>query len=196
MATKKSNDPQLKLSPASGSRWADLEALFGERGACGGCWCMFWRVPRKQFDAGKGARNKSALKKIVTRGDTPPGVLAYVGNEPVGWCAVAPREHYVGLASSRILKPVDDKPVWSVSCLFVTKLHRRKGVSAKLLHAAVELAGAHGAKIVEGYPVEPGMEKMPDPFLWHGVPSAFKAAGFKEVVRRSQTRPIMRFAIA
>jgi len=98
---------------------------------------MFWRVPRKQYEANKGGKNKRAFQKIVTN-DEKPGIIAYLGNEPVGWCAVAPRDVYLGLERSRILKPVDDKPVWSVSCLFVRKDYRRKGVSSVLLRAAVE----------------------------------------------------------
>jgi len=184
----------LKFHPVTTARWADLEELFGERGACGGCWCMFWRVPRKQFEAQKGEGNKRALKKIVTAGKKP-GLIAYAGKEPIAWCAVAPREIYPGLETSRILKPVDDKPVWSISCLFVKRPYRRQGVSAKILRAAVDYAVSQGATIVEGYPVEPSMEKVPDPFLWHGIPSAFAAAGFKEVLRRSEARPIMRFQI-
>jgi GNAT superfamily N-acetyltransferase len=155
---------------------------------------MFWRVPRKQFDADKGAKNKRALQKLVTNGGRP-GIIAYRGKEPIGWCAIAPREQYVALERSRILKPVDDQPVWSISCLFVEKQYRRQGVSTKLLRAAVDFAARQGAKVVEGYPVEPTMSKMPDPFLWHGVPSAFLAAGFEEVLRRSKTRPIMRYVI-
>lgn len=191
----RAKNPWLKFHPATAARWSDLEELFGERGACGGCWCMFWRLPRKEWDAKRGAGNKRALKKIVTAGRAAPGILAYVGKEPLGWCAIAPREQYLGLERSRILKPVDDQPVWSISCLFIKRAHRRQGVSALLLKAAVDFAAKQGAKIVEGYPVEPTMEKMPDPFLWHGVPSAFAAAGFKEVLRRSKTRPIMRFEV-
>jgi GNAT superfamily N-acetyltransferase len=184
----------ITCHPVTASRWKDLEELFGERGACGGCWCMFWRIPRKEYEARKGEKNKQSLKKIVTDG-SPPGILAYSGKEVIGWCAVAPREEYVGLQTSRILKPVDDKPVWSISCLFVKKGYRRRGVSAKLLRAAVDFAASKGAKTVEGYPTDPANEKMPDPFLWHGISSSFTAAGFKEVLRRSETRPIMRLEI-
>lgn len=189
------NSSPLSFHAATPSRWTDLESLFGERGACGGCWCMFWRLPRKQFDAGKGTANKQALKEIVA-GGRKPGIIAYRGKEPIGWCAVAPRADYIILERSRILKPVDERPVWSISCLFVKKPFRRQGVSARLLRAAVEFAGKQGARIVEGYPVEPSMEKMPDPFLWHGTPPAFIAAGFREVLRRSRSRPIMRFEIS
>lgn len=180
---------------ATPSRWADIESLFGERGACGGCWCMFWRRPsRKEFDANKGRGNKRALRTIVASG-AKPGVLAYRGKEPVGWCAVAPRSQYVALERSRVLKPVDEQPVWSISCLFVRKQYRRQGIATQLLRAAVDFAASKGAIIVEGYPVEPSMDKMPDAFIWNGVPAAFLAAGFKEVARRSASRPIMRFTI-
>lgn len=188
------NDLKLTFRPATRDRWGHLEELFGERGACGGCWCMFWRLPRKQFDAGKGVGNKRALKRLVSTG-REPGLIAYLKREPIGWCALAPRQDYVALERSRILKPLDDQPVWSVSCLFIKKGYRRRGVSTLLLRAALEFAAKHGARIVEGYPVEPSMEKMPDPFLWHGIPSAFLRAGFREVERRSPTRPIMRFEI-
>jgi GNAT superfamily N-acetyltransferase len=194
MARSQNQVPDLKFHPCTSARWSHLEELFGERGACGGCWCMFWRLPRKEFAAGKGEGNKRAFKRLVTA-DRQPGLLAYAGKEPVAWCAVAPREHYIALERSRILKPVDEQAVWSISCLFIKKQYRRKGVSAQLLRAAVDFAAKRGAKIVEGYPVEPSMTKMPDAFLWHGIPSAFKAAGFAEVLRRSKSRPIMRFNI-
>lgn len=185
---------KLRCYPATPSRWPHIEELFGERGACGGCWCMAWRLRNKDWVAGKGAKNKRAFKKIVTSGKKP-GVVAYLGKEAVGWCAVAPRTEYRYLANSRILKPVDDTPVWSVSCLFIKKECRRQGFSVELLKAAVELAAKRGAKIVEGYPVEPTMKKTPDPFVWTGIPSAFRSAGFKEVLRRSKSRPIMRFEV-
>ncbi len=181
----------LKIHPATPARWADVEALFGERGACGGCWCMAWRLRHKDWVAGKGARNKSAFKRIVTSGEKP-GVIGYLGRQPVAWCAVAPREQYVALERSRVLRPVDDRPVWSISCLFVLKPFRRLGISAQMLRAAAEFAAGRGAEVVEGYPTEPYTRRVPDPFIWTGVPSAFRKAGFKEVIRRSKTRPIMR----
>jgi GNAT superfamily N-acetyltransferase len=155
---------------------------------------MAWRLPRKDWVSGKRAGNKRALRRLVDSGETP-GLLAYLGKEPIGWCAVAPRERYVALARSRVLRPVDDRPVWSISCLFVSKPYRRRGISSRLLGAAVDLAARRGARIVEGYPVEPYADRAPDPFLWTGVPSAFRKAGFEEVARRSPRRPIMRCAI-
>jgi GNAT superfamily N-acetyltransferase len=184
----------LKFHPATPDRWADIEQLFGERGACGGCWCMYWRLPRSQWTASKGVKNKDSLRSIVST-NKQPGVIAYEGAEPVGWCAIAPREEFTGLAKSRVLKPIDSEPVWSITCLFVKKPFRRRGVSINLLRAAVDFAAEQGARTVEGYPTAPTMEKTPDPFVYMGVPSAFTAAGFKEVARRSASRPIMRFEI-
>jgi GNAT superfamily N-acetyltransferase len=184
----------LKFRPATPDRWADVEQLFGERGACGGCWCMYWRLPRSQWTTSKGVKNKNSFRKIVST-NKQPGVIAYDGAEPIGWCAIAPREEFTSLAKSRVLKPIDSEPVWSITCLFVKKPFRRRGVSIRLLRAAVDFAAKQGARIVEGYPTTPTMEKTPDPFVYMGVPSAFTAAGFKEVARRSAARPIMRFEI-
>ncbi len=181
-----------KLTPG---RWADFEDLFGTRGACGGCWCMWWRLTQRAFEAQKGARNRRAMKRLVEAGPAP-GILAYHRKEPVGWCAVAPREEFPRLDRSRILKPVDDKPVWSVVCLFVRKDHRRQGVSTRLLKAAVDHVRKQGGQIVEGYAVESKRGQMPDVFAFHGLADAYRAVGFKEVARRSPTRPIMRYRIA
>jgi GNAT superfamily N-acetyltransferase len=172
-------------------RWKDFEALFGERGACGGCWCMWWRLPRSEFDRGKGEKNRRAMKRIVTGGEVP-GILAYARGEPVGWCAVAPRDRFPGLGRSRILAPVDDEPVWSIVCFFVAKAWRGKAITAGLIEAAVEHARKHGARWVEGYPIEPRAGRMADVFAFTGLASAFARAGFREVARRSETRPILR----
>ncbi len=152
---------------------------------------MAWRLEPKAFRAGKGEGNHRAFEALVKTGP-PPGVLAYAGAAPAGWCAVAPRSAYPRLANSRILAPVDDEAVWSVSCLFVAKAHRRTGLSADLLAAAAALAKSLGVTTVEGYPVDTRGQNQPAPFVWTGLPSAFLKAGFTEVARRSRTRPILR----
>jgi GNAT superfamily N-acetyltransferase len=182
---------RIAFRPLTPERWGDLEKLFGERGACGGCWCMWWRLTRAEFEKNKGASNRRAFRKIVRDGEEP-GILAYVDDEPAGWCAIAPRQTYPSLERSRVLKPVDDKPAWSITCFFVARPHRRRGLSVKLIEAAVKHARRRGAKIIEGYPVEPRKGAIPDAFAWTGLPTAFEKAGFREVLRRSPTRPIMR----
>ena len=181
--------PTLEVHPLTPERWGDLETLFGKRGASSGCWCMWWRLPRAQFQQQAGQRNKEALKAIVDSGQ-PPGLLAYAGGEAIAWCSVGPRPAFTALERSRTLKRVDDAPVWSVVCFFVAKPFRRRGVMVPLLTAAVEYARAHGAKIVEGYPVEP-TQRLSGDRGYTGVVSAFRKAGFVEVLRRG-TRPIMR----
>ena len=192
MITSSEGNVALVVHPADAERWPDLEALFGERGACGGCWCMWWRLGRAQFERQKGAENKRALQAIVDAGPAP-GLLGYAESRPIAWCAVGPRDAYPALERSRVLARVDGAPVWSVVCLFVARPFRRQGLTVAMLKAAVEHAGQHGATIVEGYPVEPRTPNMPPAFAWTGTASAFRRAGFSEVARRSATRPIMRY---
>jgi len=184
----------LKFHPLTAARWADFEKLLGEHGACGGCWCMWWRLKRSEFEKQKGEGNKQAIKRIVNSGQIP-GILAYAGNQAVAWCAVAPRETYSTLERSRILKRVDDKPVWSVVCFFVAKPSRGKGITSELLKASIGHVRKHGGRIVEGYPTELKAGRLPDAFVFTGLASAFRKAGFVEAVRRSEKRPIMRYII-
>ncbi len=186
----------LTFQPLIPEQWTKFVTLFGERGACGGCWCMLWRLTRKEFELQKGNGNKLAMKSIVNEGKVP-GILAINNKKAIGWCAIAPRISYPALLRSRILQPVDDRPCWSVSCLFINKSYRKRGVSTKLLLAATEYAKSQGAEIVEGYPMEPKAEKeIPPAFAWTGISKSFIAAGFKEVARRSPTRPIMRIELS
>lgn len=187
--------PPLIFRPLTAARWQDLEALFGEKGAYGGCWCMWWRLSRAEFDRKKGAGNKRALRSIVRSGEVP-GVLAYAGRRPVGWCAVAPREAYPSLNRSRTLKPVDQQPVWSVTCFFVDREYRGRGVMGALLKAAVAYAKRRGAQIVEGYPREADGKRLPGSWqAYLGTVAAFREAGFVEVLRRSARHPIMRYTV-
>jgi GNAT superfamily N-acetyltransferase len=183
------------IHPLTPDRWDDFEQLFGPRGACAGCWCMYWKLPRKDFTAGQGDQNRLAQKQIVTSGRNP-GLLAYKDGFPAGWMAVEPRENYPVLNNSRILKPLDDIPVWSVTCFFVAKKYRSQGLTVALLKAALDHVAKQGGKVVEGYPVEPrAAGKMPPVFVYTGLASAFRQAGFIEAGRRSETRPIMRYSI-
>ncbi len=154
---------------------------------------MSWRLTRAEFHANQGEKNKATLRRLV-KSRIAPGVLAYVGGRAVGWCAIAPRECYRRLSGSRVLQPVDERPVWSVSCFFVARDFRHMGVSTALLNAAVEYARAQGATVVEGYPHD--LDKaLPDAFVWTGVLPTFRRAGFKVVARRSAKRPVVRLEI-
>ena len=194
MAAPKALPKTLNVHPLTPSRWADFESLFGARGACGGCWCMWWRLKRKEFEERKGEGNRKAMKDLVD-GGVVPGLIAYVGRKPVGWCSVAPRGDYSTLGRSRILKPVDDRPVWSVVCFFVQKNYRRRGLTVRLLEEAARFAKEQGALTLEGYPVEPKKAETPSVFAYTGLASAFRSAGFTEVARRSETRPVMRLEL-
>ena len=187
-------DLKLDFKKLTLSVWGDFELLFGERGACGGCWCMWWRLPKKEFDASKGEGNRNKMKELVNSGQIP-GILAYYKQEPIGWCSIAPREEFPRLENSRIFKRVDEKPVWSVVCFFVKKNFRSHGVSTLLLKAAIEYVREAGGKIIEGYAIEPKKKAIPDVFAYNGPVKVFQKAGFKEVARRSETRPIMRYTI-
>ena len=184
----------VSIHPLTPELWQDFEKLFGPRGACGGCWCMFWKLDRKDFLLNRGEGNRQLQKTIVEAGDTP-GLLAYVDDRPVGWCAIEPRERYPGLGRSRILKPVDETKVWSVSCFYVERKYRSRGLSIALLKSAVQFAATRGAQVVEGYPTEVVDKTMPAPFVYTGLASAFLQVGFTEVARRSAKRPIMRLFI-
>lgn len=187
---------KITFKPLSLKTWNDFETLFGERGACGGCWCMHPRISRKEFERKKGAGNKRAVKNLAKKKEQI-GLIGYAGKEPVAWCAVAPREKYIRLNNSKVLARIDDEPVWSIPCFFVNKNFRRKGLSTEILKGVVDycrkLTPTHTGKsrsaekkvkILEGYPAVPYSEKMPDAFAWRGFPSAFTKAGFVEADRR------------
>ena len=180
----------LTIAALSPDRWDDFERLFGVRGACGGCWCMYPRLSHQEFEAGKGEPHRRAMRKLVNSGRVP-GLIGYADDEPVAWCSIEPREALATLARSRILAPLDEVPVWSIVCLFVSRPWRRRGVSVQMITGAVAHAASSGAVCVEAYPVEPKKPLAPA-FAWTGLAAAYRQAGFIEVARRSVTRPIMR----
>ncbi len=172
-------------------RWPDFEKLFGKKGAYGGCWCMWWRISRAEFEKQQGEGNRKAMKKIVESGEVP-GIMVYRKGEPAGWCSVAPRERFHSLNRSRVLKKLDDKPVWSMVCFFVANEYRGKGVMGDLVNAAIDYVRSQGGKIIEAYPGRPGGRRLAPVTSFMGLPSVYERAGFKECARPSESKIIMR----
>jgi GNAT superfamily N-acetyltransferase len=176
--------------------WADLEYLFGLPGGSivRGCWCMFYRrtgTPEAAISpAAVRAANKQAMCDLVGSG-VVPGLIGYLDGVAAGWISFGPREEYLKLRRSPVMKPVDDTPVWSVVCSYVAKPHRGQGLQRRLLAAAIEYASANGAMVLEAYPVDKAERSHPD-FMFFGSRSLYERAGFREVVRRSPTRVVMR----
>ncbi len=181
----------LAIFPLTADRWADLETLFGVHGAYGNCWCMWFRLSSREWEAQAGDQRKQGLHELVD-GGTPPGLLAYDGEKPVGWISLGPHPDFKRLEKSRLAKPVDDRPVWSVVCFYVEKHYRRQGLTVAMLKAGIDFARQNGATILEGYPVDDSGDK-PDPFVYVGLYDAFVKAGFEVAARRLEHRPIMRY---
>ena len=178
---------KLTICPLTPDLWPALEALFGKNGACNGCWCMYWRIgsayrkrPREQ--------NKAAFREVVKRGP-PPGLLAFDGDVAVGWCQLTPRDALPWLDRAWRLKRVDVVPVWSLSCFYVRKGYRRRGVTSALIAAALRGASRAKAPALEAYPLDADLTPSAS---GTGYASTFARAGFKTVARRARARPIMR----
>ncbi len=184
----------LKFYPLTPARWADFEELFGKHGAYGGCWCMWWRSTRREFEQRKGEGNRRAMKAIVASGEVP-GIMAYREGKAVGWCSVAPRERYSSLERSPVLKRLDDKRVWSIVCFYVAKGHREKGVAEELIRGAVEYVRKQGGTVVEAYPTQSRKGWLPPVSSYMGIPAMFERAGFVVCARPSHSKVIMRCSI-
>ncbi len=178
--------------PLTADRWEDFTRLFGTRGAYGGCWCMWWRITRAQFNRDAGDRNRAAMHEIVQAGVTP-GILLYEAAAPIGWCSVAPRRQFGALNRSPILKPVDDLEVWSLVCFYVGRDHRGSGTMEKLIRGAIDHVRQNGGAVLEAYPTVPRRGELPPVSSFMGIPSVFERLGFVEVARPSEARVIMRY---
>ena len=186
---------QLDVEPVTKKNWNKFVELFGEKGACGNCWCMYYRLSKMDFLEGKfNDGNKNAIKNLVWEGK-PVGLIGLSEGQAIAWCAFAPREDFIKLEKSRVHKRIDDKDVWSVPCLYIDKNYRRSGVSVQLLKGAVKYAIENGIKIIEAYPTIPTQDKIPDSFAWIGLFKSFERAGFEIVDRTSKNRPMVRYYI-
>ena len=182
---------KIEVHALTKGRWKDLVELFNRPGGSivRGCWCMYYRRSGSS-GIGPGEQNKKALKSLVDGGYVP-GLIGYQDGNPVGWVSLSPREDYAKLKRSPVMKPVDDKPVWSIVCFFVDSRARGQGVSEALLKAAIDYARSRGATLLEAYPVDKNDRSHPD-FMFFGAKRMYDRAGFKEVARRKETRPVMR----
>ncbi|TCO55602.1 GNAT family N-acetyltransferase [Actinocrispum wychmicini] len=183
----------VTVRPVTGDDWDDVQGMLGQRGSVNGCWCMFFRQTPQERKTQWGDGNRKALKRLVDA-DSRPGLVAYRDGAAVGWVSIAPRTEYSRLDRSPISKPVDQKPVWALVCLYVPKPHRGAGVARALVRGAVEYARSQGAELVEAYPVDDTLGPVAADAAYHGLVTLLRSEGFAEVARRSPTRPVMRLA--
>ena len=167
----------LEIVPLTADRWDALADLFGPRGADAGCWCMFFRLPNREWSWSRAERNRADLRALA-EGAPAPGLRACAGAGAGGGVGRGPRASFERLVRSRKYAPVDDLPVWSVVCFFIRRSARGRGVGGRLLAAAVQYAQERGAAGIEGYAVAPD-ERMPDADAYHGTVGMFERAGFR-----------------
>jgi ribosomal protein S18 acetylase RimI-like enzyme len=195
MARIRSLADSLSIRPLTTKRWPDLVSLFERPGlsVARGCFCMYYRRSgRNERPPGMSysESNKRALKALVDRG-VVPGLLGYQGKRPVGWVSLGPREDYAKLKRSSVMKPVDDKPVWSIVCFVVDPELRGRGVADAMLKGAMVWAREQGVRLLEAYPCDKPA-RAADDSMWFGAKSMFDRAGFVEVARRKPMRPVVR----
>jgi GNAT superfamily N-acetyltransferase len=179
----------ITIRPVRNRDWRLVERLFGQRGACGGCWCMSARLPRAEFEAGKGKKNRDRLRRLLGAGRAH-AVIAMSGNDPIGWCSFGPRSDFVRLDAAPSLRRERTPTTWAVVCFFIPTKWRGKGVGTRLLAAAGERAHALGASEIEGYPAVPTQGRLPGTFAWMGVPALFERGGYVRLRRTGYKRPI------
>lgn len=176
-----------RIRPLTPDLWLSLVDLFGPLGACNGCWCMYWRIG-VQYRKQSREVNKRAFHKVVKEGP-PPGLVAFHGDLAVGWCQLTPRDAVPWLDRTWRLKRVDHAPVWSLSCFYVRKGYRKKGITLALIRSAIETAKAAGVRALEGYPLDAHLTPSAS---GTGYLSTFLQAGFRVAARHVPQRPIVR----
>ena len=182
----------LRIVPVADAPWDDVRMVFGTRGDPSRCWCQYFKMDAATWKVQDVPGFERALCDQIDEARAAhgagPGVIAYDGENPVGWAAVEPRPAY------RRIVDGDDSGVWAVTCFVVRVGHRRKGVAGALLAGAVDQARAAGARVVEGFPTVASRETS-SADLFHGPLSVFEAAGFEVVERPSERRAVVRLAL-
>lgn len=183
-------------APLTPATWQDFEQVMGSNGGARGCWCMHWRLSFREWEAGAGDGNRKALRER-SKQQPSPGLVCYLGDEPVGWVGIGERSEYPRLQRSPVTKPLDDTPVWVINCLYVRRDHRHRRLQTQMIAAACDFAAGHGQHTVEGFPVDPAPGRIAGADnAMTGIASAFHKAGFTEVARRRKDRPVMRRTVA
>lgn len=180
----------VRVVAANQAPWDDVRHVFGTRGDPSTCFCQFFRVSASEWEAQDVPAFERALCAQQAEAGAGPGVIAYLGDEPVGWAQVTPRSDVPRIGRSQFgeLSPHAETPeLWAITCFVVRVGHRRRGVAGALIRGAVDHARAHGAQVIEGYPVDTNGEKAPSADLYHGTLSLFLAAGFREIARPTGT---------
>ena len=180
----------LVCRPLTDDLFPDLEEVFGDRGVTRSCFCMHWRRPDGGF--GDQRDNRDRFADVVSEGP-PPGLVGYLDGLPVGWVQVGPRDLFPTLGRSRLFKPVDDVEPWTINCFVVRVGHRSRGIGRGLLDAAIAYAAAQGAQVIEAYPVDGERASVVD--YYTGTMGMFSEHGFTELIRRNDTRPIVRLSL-
>lgn len=176
--------------PLTPGRFGDMASVFGEKGVARRCFCMHWRRPDGGYHDDRDNRDRFA--EIAAAGP-PPGLIGYVDGTAMGWVQVGPRSDFPTIARSRLLKPIDDVEPWTINCFVVRTGQRRQGFGKGLLAAAIEFAHSNGAEVIEAYPVDGVRESVVDYFT--GTLAMFSEHGFVEVIRRNDTRPVVRLTL-
>lgn len=186
----------IEVRPATA--FEDVKALVGpKRADASVCWCLSYRIPSTVNNAMRGQERGEFVARLLEEG--PLGVLAYDGDVPVGWAAIAPRSATT-FARNRKIPHVDDLPVWSLWCIRVRPGHRGQGISHHLIEGAVAFAREQGAPAVEAYPLDNGDAKVDQTMAYAGLRANFEAAGFRHAadttsVLSGHPRVLMRFAL-
>jgi GNAT superfamily N-acetyltransferase len=192
-------DPTLCCTELTPKDWPALEKLFGPNGACGGCWCMWWRVERggKAWRDIRGSPAKRTFKRLVTK-QQARGILAFWDERAVGWCAYGPRSDFPKIERARAFQRADNDGVWSVNCFYILRDFRGKGVARALLRASIDSCRRAGARVVEGYPVTTTQDgrRVASSFAYTGPLKIFEEQGFELIQRISPTRPLVRLQLS
>jgi GNAT superfamily N-acetyltransferase len=180
------------------SDWPSVVKLFGERGACGGCWCMHWRVPHggKMWEAAVGKPNRRAFKKLIESGQAK-GILAFDDKEPVGWCSFGKRLDFPRTETVKAYRRDDIGDVWSINCFYLAKGYRGIGLAHQMAEAALRAIRRRRGKLIEAYPTTLTLkgERLPATFSYTGPEAVFRRLGFKEIQRLAPTRPLYRLKL-